>query len=367
MFNRVLPLACRCVRSFHVGVCRSTVLIVIGVLACSAARAAGPGPAWTIVERTIVQDLGHWRVEYRLRLESSTALVLGPDDVKARVEASVSNSRVPSHTAPRPSLLLLSSRTCMMATTDVVPSNDEARRCRERARMAICLADRPPAGWADFARKPIKGDDAAPAFSELKVPPGGEVLVRLRLEHDHFLHGAYDPLLGVREVTLELGPTSFRDRVPLDREHYLALPPAVFAPPPADRLDTRYFVTAPDSLHLESHVPGNASYKLTEQPVRYATLMRLSYWYLIACGTEGECRVRIQQSREAPNSYKMLSEGSRDEVLPIMGRWVHVEYVFRTEPEATNLMIDFRIAGADVGEMWVDDVQLAPVSAVTGP
>jgi hypothetical protein len=46
-----------------------------------------------------------------------------------------------------------------------------------------------------------------------------------------------------------------------------------------------------------------------------------------------------------------------------VGRWVHVERIFRTEPEATTLALDFRIVGADVGELWIDDVLLEPVGA----
>ncbi|MFO0959743.1 MAG: hypothetical protein U0800_20285 [Isosphaeraceae bacterium] len=58
--------------------------------------------------------------------------------------------------------------------------------------------------------------------------------------------------------------------------------------------------------------------------------MRLSYWYLIACGTEGNYRARFQQSRDAPGLNRTLTEGSRDEVLPVVGRWTRVEWIFRT-------------------------------------
>ncbi|MFO0959744.1 MAG: hypothetical protein U0800_20290 [Isosphaeraceae bacterium] len=59
---------------------------------------------------------------------------------------------------------------------------------------------------------------------------------RLRLEHDHFLYGPYDPLLGSRELTIHLGPIDLRDTIPLDQERYLVLPVIAFATPPADRL-----------------------------------------------------------------------------------------------------------------------------------
>ena len=54
-----------------------------------------------------------------------------------------------------------------------------------------------------------------------------------------------------------------------------------------------------------------------------------------------------------------------------MGRWVKVEKIFKTEAEATTLALDFRIItnGADVGEMWIDDVSLEPYGSpsVAGP
>jgi hypothetical protein len=331
---------------------------------CSPAVAgAGEAPAWTLVERQVVQDQGNWQVEYRLRLDAARALAVRPEEVTARVEGLVSNSRVLSHALPRPSTLALSVSCGFTACTDVITSNDESRRCRERARLVFWKAGEEAPAWP----KAGKADEVKAPAGPLEVAPRGELMVRLRLEHDHFLHGTYDPLLGSRDFLLELGPTTFRDRLPLEHEHHLAVPPVAFAAVPPDRLDTRYFVSGPDSLHFEAHVPGNSSFKLTETPVRYSTRMRLSYWYLIACGTEGECRVRIQQSREAPNSYKMLSEGLRDEVLPVVGRWVHVEHVFKTEPEATHLIIDFRISGAEIGEMWVDDIELGPLPPPSRP
>ena len=132
--------------------------------------------------------------------------------------------------------------------------------------------------------------------------------------------------------------------------------------PPEDRRDTRHYVSAPDSLHLEAHIPGNQYYRFPERPVRYGTKMRLRFWYLIAAGTEGECRARVAQYKDTPTAWKVLTDGAHEEVLTTVGRWVKVERVFRTETEATTLALDFRISGgAEVGEMWIDDVSLEPV------
>ena len=85
---------------------------------------------------------------------------------------------------------------------------------------------------------------------------------------------------------MKLGDAVVKDVLPLDREHAHVLPKPTWPAPPEDRLDTRYFISAPDSLHLEAHVAGNQSYKIQETPIRYATKYRLSFWYLIAPGTE---------------------------------------------------------------------------------
>ena len=93
------------------------------------------------------------------------------------------------------------------------------------------------------------------------------------------------------------------------------MPKAGWPAPPEDRRDTRLFVSGPDSLHLEAHIPGNQYYRFPERPVRYGTKMRLRFWYLIASGTEGECRARIAQYKDTPTAWKVLSDGAAAEVV----------------------------------------------------
>lgn len=320
----------------------------------------------TVVERVVAQErLDHaatadhqkcwvyWRVDYRLRNDGPTGLIITPAEISAEVEGCVSNSRVASHACPRRSSLRLTGPSALSATADVIESADETRRCRERATLQVWPGE-------GTAAVPPAGTEPPP----LSLAPGATVGVRLLLEHQHFLFGPFDPLLGTRTLVLHLGSSSLRDTLPLDQELAVAQAPSTWRTPPADRLDTRQFVSPPDSLHLEAHVPSNHIYHFPEQPVRYGTRMRLRFWYLIAPGTEGECRARIAQFRDAPNSYKALSDGALEEGLPIVGRWVHVERLFRTEPEATTLRLDFRILGdAEVGECWIDDVALEPLDA----
>ena len=91
--------------------------------------------------------------------------------------------------------------------------------------------------------------------------------------------------------------------------------------------------------------------------------MRLKFWYLVAPNSEGTCIARVTQHRDLPNSWKVLRDGELELPLTTVGRWVQVERVFTTEPEATTLTLEFRIAGhADMGELWLDDVTLEPAA-----
>ena len=143
-------------------------------------------------------------------------------------------------------------------------------------------------------------------------------------------------------------------------------------PGPSPRGATRHPARrlGPDSLHLEADVPGHQYYRYPERPVRYNTKMRLRFWYLIAAGTEGDCKVRVAQFKETPISWRMLHAGDFEQCLKTIGRWTKVERIIQTESEATTLTLEFKIVGeTEVGEMWIDDVSLEPVGGAmaSGP
>lgn len=356
----------------------------------SAASGQSPdaAPALTVVERSLAQDQGGWLVQYRLRYHGPSTTVTAAE-VAAKIEGWVSNSRVGIHALPRWSTVSVAGSTGLTALGDVAAAADESLRCRERMTVQITpdepVGDPPapapapsavvaPSGSASASPSTSTSEKAPapadkPALLPLSLTPGATVRVRLKLEHIHFLFGDYDPLLGVRGFELHLGAATFRDAIPLDQEQYLAQPKYTWPAPPEDRRDTRHYVSAPDSLHLEAHVPGNQYYRFPERPIRYGTKMRLRYWYYIAAGTEGDCRARIAQYKDTPTAWKVLAEGGHEECLNRVGRWTKVERIFRTEPDATTLALDFRISGADVGEMWIDDVRLEPIAGpgLAGP
>jgi hypothetical protein len=312
----------------------------------------------SVVERVLAQDQGDWQVDYCLKNDGPAPLVLPPAEVYARVEGWLSNSKVGVHATPRRSECTVVGASGPAAVAEVIGSPDEALRCRERVVLRL------RAGQACDAPMP-RGGDPEP-LATVTVEPAGLLRVRLRLEHQHGLYGDYDPLLGRRELELRLGSATVRDLLPLDREQYQAQPRDTWSEPPEDHKDTRHFLSGPDSLHLEADVPGNQYFRFPERKVRYSSRMRLRFWYMIAPGTEGEFKARIAQYRESPNAWKVLSEGGSEQVFTATGRWVKFERIIRTEPEATTLALDFRIANSDVGEVWIDDVSLSPVEAGPG-
>ncbi len=317
----------------------------------------GPSGPLVVVERVLAQDQGDWQVDYCLRYDGKVPLVLAPADFSARVQGWLSNSRVAAHANPRRSECRVDGRVGSAAFAEVIASADESARCRERV---VLRAWSGPASEAKAAR----GGDASP-LATVRVEPGGNLRVRLRFEHQHCLYGDYDPLLGRREVELKLGAATVADALPLDREQYLARPDDPWPEPAEEHKDTRHFVTGPDSLHLEADVPGNGYYRFPARKVRYSTRMKLRFWYMVAPGTEGEFKARVVQYREGP-TWKVLSDGGSEWSPKAVGRWTKVEKIIRTEAEATTLALEFRIAGGDMGEVWIDDVALEPADETTG-
>jgi hypothetical protein len=337
-------------------------------LAIDVSRTRG---ALSLVNRSVTQDQGAWVVDYRLRYTGKTGVIVTPEQIAVKVEGWVSNSRVASHALPRWSSLVVAHGPDLSAVSEVVAAADDAQRCRERLVVSVWTEDQgsfragpgTPNGAKAEAGQPLAlGLAESATVVPLSLAPGAIVRVLLRLEHQHILYGEYDPLLAVRAVTLTLGSASVGDVVPLDGEQYLAQPKFTWPEPPEERRDTHHAVTGPDSLHLEAHVPGHQYYRYHERPVRYSTKMRLRFWYLIAAGTEGDCKVRVAQCKETPVSWRMLNSGGFEQCLKTVGRWTKVERMIQTESEATTLTLEFKIVGeTEVGEMWIDDVSLEPV------
>ena len=324
-----------------------------------------------LVQRVLAQDQGDWQVDYGFKNVGAEPLVLEPKDVKLRVEGWLSNSRIAAHANPRRAECAVDGQVAATAFAEVIAAPDELKRCRER--VVVALFSGATSGWPEGQAAAVVGPPPGQAntpsttrggpllLAPVTVEAGDLLRVRIRFEHEHTLHGDYDPLLGRRDLELRLAATTFRDALPLDREQYRAQPKSTWPEPPDDRKDARHFVTGPDSLHLDADLPGANYYRFPERKIRYGTRMRLRFWYRIAPGTEGELHARIAQYRESPESWKVLSDGGSDTHLATAtGSWVRFEKIIRTEAEATTLALDFRISPCDIGEVWIDDVVLEP-------
>ena len=324
-------------------------ILLPGSVIANAWEGLAEAPALTLAKRFVNQDQGAWVIDYWIRHPGHAGIIVAPSELQARVEGWVSNSRVASHAIARRAVVAIPKGAKGVGIGDVIDSPEESKRCRERAIIVV---------WAGDPKPPGPGVEIPPLLS---LAPGEMIYLRLRLEHQHVLYGDYDPLLGIRDVELDFGSTIIRDRVALDREHYLAHPRYTWPEPPEDRRDTRHFVSAPDSLHLEAHIPGHQYYRFPERPVRYSTKMRLRFSYLIAAGTEGECRVRLAQYKDTPTSWRLLAGGGFVQVLDQVGHWTKFEKVIWTESEATTVALDFKIdSEVGVGEMWIDDIRFEP-------
>ena len=366
----------------------------------------GSATALRVCDRQALRDGSGWRVHYRLEVATAAPVAVEPGEVVVIVESDLSNARVPGLEQPRRSRLVARGDEGLVAQCDLDPTAEEARRSRERLMVELIVnpprrsrfeatAESPglsqdptadpfaaptavesPAGPLRIApatpdetgRRGLGGETipaAAGPIPSLTLLPGATVEVVLLLSHHRFLYGRYEPLLGRRAIQIRLGELSFADRIDLDDDR--PVPPPVHRldgpqdGPPADRLDPSQYVSAPHSLHLEAHAPGNQSYRFKDQEVRYGTTMRLSFSYLVAIGSEGRVKARVSQYRDGPaSSWRILPEGCVEIPLTEIGRWTRVETVFRTQNDATTIGLDFRIGG-DIGEAWIDDIALEAI------
>lgn len=310
-------------------------------------------PRLSIIDRQISQNNGQWIVRYTVKYDGREPLLLERSRISMNYESWVSNSSLPPHSVPRRSMLQFSLAENREAYATVISSPNDRQCCRERIAVALRARTKGSTSWEFPEGHPV---------SETAILPRQQFDLFLRLDHDHFLYGAYDPLLGERKVEIQLGPCRLRDTIPLDTEQAPATPEVKLNTPPKARMDQRQFRSAPDSLGLAADVPGYQYFRFDDMPVRFSTEFRLRFWYLIAHGTEGYCHARIMEYQDTPNAWYRL-DGGFDEQLKVQKQWQSWEKTFRTLPETTTVALDFRICGSNVGEVWVDDIELTPLYA----
>lgn len=305
-------------------------------------------PQLIIDERAISQIQNTWHVRYHLTYRGASPVELNAADIDVAYDSWVSNSSTPPHIMPRWSQTNFSLAETNTVQTMVIASSNDRLRCREQISIAFSTDNQPE-------EKPFKG---RLYFIPLHLVPNKSFWCYLRLEHEHFLYGTYDPLLGTRHLIVRLGAHRLFDELVLDDVNSTQ-PKILLSVIPKDRLDERQFHSAPDSLLVAADVPGLQYFRFDDVNVRYESTFVLSFWYLVALDTESICHARVIEYQDTPNAWYRLDAGF-DELLIVTGQWRKFERSFTLTNRTTTIAIDFRIIGANVGEMWIDDVALTP-------
>ena len=199
----------------------------------------------TIQSRQISQHGSRWLVRYQVRYEAdsgSPGLDLGPSDITVDYEAWVSNSRCKPHSVPRKSQTRFALSESNSALATVISSIYDRQRCRERVTLALTTGEKPAA----------EPPPAKTSFLPLRVAPGQMIWVYVTIEHEHFLYGTHDPLLGIRQLEIRLGPCRLIDSIPLDAEQAPATPVVKLSAPPKEYAHVSRAQLASNSNHLYS-------------------------------------------------------------------------------------------------------------------
>lgn len=305
-------------------------------------------PQLILLDRQISQESDGWNIVYKLRYCSEEKIELLGSDINLEYEAWVSNSACPPHIIPKKSAMKINLAEINSTQTTVIASPIDRYRCRERISIAFSL---------NLEEEPFKNRIY---WIPLKLIPKKEFWCYLKIEHEHFLYRTYDPLLGERHLKIRFGGFYFIDNIPLSEEYYSAQAKIQLSKVPEERLNDRQFRSAPDSLFLAADIPGLQYFRFDDLPIKYNSQLKISFYYLVACGTEGACQARVIEYQDTPNAWYRL-DGGFDEGLVITGKWRKFEKTFRLTDQTTTMALDFRITGANIGEMWIDDVIIEPI------
>ncbi|MEK7114952.1 MAG: hypothetical protein AAB847_01150 [Patescibacteria group bacterium] len=302
-------------------------------------------PQLILLDRRISQENSTWNIVYKIKYCGEEKIELLGPDIDFEYKAWVSNSSCPPHIISKKIAMKINLSEINSAQTTVIANSNDRNRCQERINASFSL---------NLEENPFKNKIY---WIPLKLAPQQEFWCYLKIQHEHFLYGTYDPLLGERDIKIRLGNIYFLDKIPLEQENYSAQPKITLSKIPDERKDTRQFRSTPDSLCLTADVQGFQYFRFDDLPVKYGSELKLSFYYLIAIGTEGSCNVRVMEYQDTPSAWYRL-DGGFDEQLIIEGRWKYFEQIFTLGKETTTIAIDFRITGANVGEMWIDDIIL---------
>ena len=195
-------------------------------------------PQITILDRQISQEnfntkerIGNsgWKIIYKLKYCGKEPIELSTTDINFEYKASVSNSSVPSHIRPikiSAEWLLAESN---QKSIPVISHSNDRYKCKEIIKIAFSTG-------LKKETEPFKG---TLYFIPLKLIPEQEFWCYLTLEHEHFLYGNYNLLLGEREIKIKISNFYFLDKILLEEEYFPIRSKIGLNKIPDERLDTR--------------------------------------------------------------------------------------------------------------------------------
>ena len=338
---------------------------------------------------------------------------------------SLSNSTAKPHSIPKNYRTEFKLSESSSVETYLIKSSNDKQKCKERVIVQILKFNRQQSAINEIENEtpPAPGGSFInPVYSPLQkgesliLKKGDQFQIRYIYEHIHVLYDKYYVLHGIRNNTLSLGPHKIYSSHNLNTDLSPMNLTIQLSKPSKERLfDTEdYRGTDRETisgrkgkfLYLVADIPGFQYFRFEDVHVKYgyATTFRLRFKYCIADGTEGTCHVRIMEYQDSPDAWKMLKGGfdavlglkkplhlykdgqeidkeERERLYKILvgiqyppafekikddtprdyGRWKHFDCTFKTLDDTTTIALDFRIIGTNEGEMWIDDLELAPV------
>ena len=272
-------------------------------------------------------------ISFSVTYHGQSTLILKPEKIEVTYEAEVANSRLPNH-----AFCLTTRSKFFLSEKGVAPLihhfNQNKNECREIISGRINLA---------------------------AVQPNEKFQITFTIEHDHFLYNI-DPLLGGRKFQIKISDWEISGEAVFDSpDEKLKIKPVTLSYIPKGHLDERYSFSNKPSLYLAADIPGCQCFRFGDIPTTYDAKFKVSFYYLIALGTEGECRARVMEYQDRPGLWKKIDDGGFDELLEFKIGWQKFEKEFQTTKDTTTMALDFRIAGAEIGEMWISDIKFEPV------
>ena len=282
---------------------------LLGMLFTSVNTTSADMNSLAIVNRTIVQDRGDWQIDYRLRHDGASGLIVTAEEVWCGRGLGVELAAA-GHATPRWSFMTNFGTVAVTGRSEVIASDDEERRCRERRSVRFWAEDRAGKprrpGARESGRREMVPEATPPAV--LSLAPGSSAPRPARLEH---------PARRLRRLRPSARPPDGRapagDR---PRSGRLAARPGAAgcragrrAPVRGTRGASRYPVlsrrrrTASTWPLTSPAAPTSGSRRS-----RSVTTPRCGFgsrtW--LPPGPRGRCRARITQFKDSPVAWKVL-------------------------------------------------------------